>query len=355
MPKGPLAAQVNQQQPLLANNPPSHIWYADAPDKAERKITIPEFMALYKGKGGAPFEYTNTVWASYADRICAQLQTANPEILARQGQLKEMLLNPLLTSERARVVYIDDKVGHGVILREPIKCNDIVVVYSGRMLSALTEYDSIGEYALGGSAACVGAAVDSADKGNWSRFLQDAPMSLMTLYNYHRYLRTHKLNTLLEMVFAPPFQRDFANVREFATFWCKINEGIKHINDIEGDVPDVVTANLTDVEYIVDGYPVVVFRAMCDIAAETPLVFDYGAAYWRDKGFFPQLFLTSGKSSEQAFNMCGNCLSVKLQAEFRRCPCHMVYYCDPVCQKQHWKAAHKDICPKNKSKDSKRT
>ena len=335
------------EHPLLDNIPPSHIWYADAPSKDERKIPVAEFMALYTGKGRAAFEYTNTVWATQADRMYMRLKSDNPEIHARQAQLKEMLLKPLLTSERARVVYIDDKVGYGMVLREPIKCNDILVVYSGSMLTALNEDDSTGEYALGGSAACMGASIDSDKKGNWSRLLQDAPMSLRTLFNYHRYLRTHKLNPLLEMVFAPMFQRDFANEREFATFWCNINKGIKHINDIEGDVPEVITANLTDVEYIVDGYPVIVLHAMCDIVAETPLVFDYGAAYWRHKGFFPQLFLASGESSKQAFNMCDNCLSVKLQAKLKQCPCHKVFYCDANCQRQHRKAHKRDCTYKN--------
>ena len=47
--------------------------------------------------------------------------------------------------------------------------------------------------------------------------------------------------------------------------------------------------------------------------------------------------------------LCDGCAQPS-EAKLLGCPCGMVYYCSKGCQKQHWKAAHKAVCPTRTAK-----
>ena len=62
----------------------------------------------------------------------------------------------------------------------------------------------------------------------------------------------------------------------------------------------------------------------------------------------PHLFSQAMALGCEPCDYCGFLVPYEIPRHFRRvpqgCSCRRLYYCDRVCQKRHWKEAHRDCC-----------
>ncbi len=345
--------------PVLLDNPPRHIWYADKllnQGGEPREITIAEFQRIYAEKTHSNFQYTETVWYDSASRISHEKYKSHYSVRLA-NEVKQMLHSPSINN--IVICYVNEQVGFAAYARKSIAAFSTIAVYAGDLVPDKLK-DRTSSYLLSAKPGQnfkdedVSDSVDAKTRGGIARFFAHLPHCVQklqligvspdarlrildllglsdqpglsdlimindgeqfaeALYDKEKEhsqqpLKEANVNNLAQAMqqIQTTLQTTGINLQGFRSYvQNKLKVLQKHecevLNSWHSGITTLLSSSTFAIENlgrnttVIDGVPVPFFYAKRDISAGELLGFDYGFGYWIYKACLPLLFKQTGE------------------------------------------------------------
>jgi hypothetical protein len=339
--------QPGGEVPLIVNNPPKSLWYAEKPPAlggVPEYINVDEFMRRYVARGGKPFEYTETTWCKPGLIRSMNAVDRERKYFELQPFFESCLRRPQQLTDKLVITFISPDVGFGVFAREKIPAEQIICFYNGIFTH---QFGKESLYAMG-THNIPDYIIDAQEKGGIARFFQHLPISM-----YHRY-HDEYLSLRAESSKKPKFTitgfieklrtESLITPGIFMRTYSESCPGLPFLQyDPAGD-QDIATVNVNWDTYIYNGLPIFFMYAEHDIEAGEQLGITYGAKYWEELLKKPPVLFSKRGKILGATEYCLACKMVS--TKLLKCArCKKVQYCGPECQRKDW-STHKLGCVK---------
>ena len=306
---------------LFKNIPKAtNVWYSAIPPLlggTPVKITIQE---LYH-KLGYSFEFSENI---YTQQTCLVNPPENFD-LTHQANITPMVLKKLNSPVHDSLVVckIDDKVGHGVFTREPIKYGEVVAIYSGEIKKnhppSLDKQEY--QYSLGidSSDKQERYSIDAINIGGIARFIEHLPQNnhklteqLLQLFRsdetaLERYVKYAKFSKPANQEARQGFLQVLkSDILHGTGEQFKCSRGIVKGQDSDTecelqnstfkDGVEIAYSNLEVGTIFHQQKPIVFLHAARNISVGEQLGYSYGASYWRGINQLPRFFDLKGQT-----------------------------------------------------------